>query len=266
MLPSLELATEDHSGLIGACDRDYGCIYMNTLSWRTPTTPLPMEINPRKVFERMFGQGGSAAARLARTRQDRSILDAITEQAGRSAAQARRSAIARRSTSISRAFAKSNGGFRWPAHEDVDAAAGAARRAGRHSVFVRRAHEADVRPAGARLPGQRHAGLHVHGGSRDQQPDVSAGRRPRRASRDLASPEPGREDGEERQDPDVSHQAVCAVPGEAANDAGRRRLAAGPFDHSLRQQHEQQQRAQPFSAADSGGRRRRRAASRAAVT
>jgi hypothetical protein len=81
MLPSMELATEDHSGLIGACDRDYGCIYMNTLSWRTPTTPLPMEINPRKIFERMFGQGGSAAARLARTRQDRSILDAISEQA-----------------------------------------------------------------------------------------------------------------------------------------------------------------------------------------
>ena len=54
----MELATEDHSGLIGACDRDYGCIYMNTLSWRTPTTPMPMEINPRKVFERMFGQGG----------------------------------------------------------------------------------------------------------------------------------------------------------------------------------------------------------------
>src|SRR5437762_10580672 len=81
ILPSMELAIEDHSGLIGACDRDYGCIYMNTLSWRTPTTPLPMEINPRKVFERMFGQGGSAAARAARTRQDRSILDAIAEQA-----------------------------------------------------------------------------------------------------------------------------------------------------------------------------------------
>ncbi|HEY7447016.1 MAG TPA: DUF1552 domain-containing protein [Vicinamibacterales bacterium] len=81
MLPSIELATEDHSGLIGACDRDYGCIYMNTLSWRTPTTPLPMEINPRKVFERMFGQGGTAADRQARTEQDRSILDAITTQA-----------------------------------------------------------------------------------------------------------------------------------------------------------------------------------------
>ena len=81
LLPSIELATEDHSGLIGACDRDYGCIYMNTLSWRTPTTPLPMEINPRKIFERMFGQGGTAADRLARIEQDRSILDAITTQA-----------------------------------------------------------------------------------------------------------------------------------------------------------------------------------------
>jgi hypothetical protein len=81
ILPSMELAIEDHSGLIGACDRDYGCIYMNTLSWRTPTTPLPMEINPRKVFERMFGQGGSAADRLARIDGDRSILDAVTKEA-----------------------------------------------------------------------------------------------------------------------------------------------------------------------------------------
>jgi hypothetical protein len=79
ILPSMELATEDHSGLIGSCDRDYGCIYMNTLSWRTPTTPMPMEINPRKVFARMFGQGGSAAERLARIKEDKSILDAITK-------------------------------------------------------------------------------------------------------------------------------------------------------------------------------------------
>jgi uncharacterized protein DUF1552 len=81
ILPSMELATEDHSGLIGSCDRDYGCIYMNTLSWRTPTTPLPMEINPRKVFERMFGAGGNAAERLARIQEDRSILDAIRGEA-----------------------------------------------------------------------------------------------------------------------------------------------------------------------------------------
>jgi hypothetical protein len=83
LLPSMELATEDHSGLIGHCDRDYGCIYMNTLSWRTPTTPLPMEINPRRVFERMFGQGGSALDRIARQQEDRSILDAVMQQATR---------------------------------------------------------------------------------------------------------------------------------------------------------------------------------------
>src|SRR5579863_9970257 len=82
LLPSLELATEDNSALIGACDRDYGCIYMNTLSWRTPTTPLPMEINPRKVFERLFGSGGSAEERAARNEEDRSILDAVRGEAG----------------------------------------------------------------------------------------------------------------------------------------------------------------------------------------
>jgi Protein of unknown function (DUF1552) len=81
ILPSMEIATEDHSSLIGACDRDYGCIYMNTLSWRTPTTPLPMEIDPRKVFERMFGQGGSAETRTARIKEDRSVLDGITSEA-----------------------------------------------------------------------------------------------------------------------------------------------------------------------------------------
>ncbi len=82
MLPSLELATEDHSDLIGSCDRDYGCIYMNTLSWRTPTTPLPMEVNPRKVFERMFGQGGTPEERQQRNQEQQSMLDAITQEAG----------------------------------------------------------------------------------------------------------------------------------------------------------------------------------------
>jgi Protein of unknown function (DUF1552) len=81
--PSLELATEDHSGLIGACDGGYSCTYINTISWRTPTTPLPMEINPRVVFERLFGEGGTPQERAARLRQDRSILDAVMEQAGK---------------------------------------------------------------------------------------------------------------------------------------------------------------------------------------
>jgi hypothetical protein len=58
--PSIEVATEDFSGLLGACDPGYSCAYMNTLNWASPTTPLPMEINPRVMFERMFGGGSTA--------------------------------------------------------------------------------------------------------------------------------------------------------------------------------------------------------------
>ena len=75
--PSLEIATEDFSGLVGACDPGYSCAYMNTLNWQTETTPLPMEINPRVVFERLFGSGSTADDRRARMRTDRSLLDFV---------------------------------------------------------------------------------------------------------------------------------------------------------------------------------------------
>ena len=78
-LPSLELATEDFTGWIGGCDTAYSCAYMNTISWKTPTTPLPMEINPRIVFERMFGRPGTRAQRLERMQEDRSILDSVRD-------------------------------------------------------------------------------------------------------------------------------------------------------------------------------------------
>lgn len=81
-LPSLELATEDFSGYVGACSPGFSCAYMNTISWRTPTSPLPMETNPRTVFERLFGGGGTAAERQARREAQRSILDSIAEDAG----------------------------------------------------------------------------------------------------------------------------------------------------------------------------------------
>jgi Protein of unknown function (DUF1552) len=79
-LPSLELATEDFSGLVGSCDVGFSCAYMNTISWRTPTTPLPMEINPRVVFTRMFGDGANAEERLQRIDEQQSILDAVMGQ------------------------------------------------------------------------------------------------------------------------------------------------------------------------------------------
>jgi hypothetical protein len=79
--PSLEFATEDFSGYVGGCVPGYSCTYMNTISWAGPTAPLPMEINPRVAFERMFGRAGDASARLERMRENRSILDSIVGEA-----------------------------------------------------------------------------------------------------------------------------------------------------------------------------------------
>ena len=78
--PSLEIATEDHSAELGSCGGDYACAYMNTISWRTPTTPLPMELNPRVLFERMFGgDGATAELRRSRLKDNLSLLDGVTQ-------------------------------------------------------------------------------------------------------------------------------------------------------------------------------------------
>ena len=79
-LGSLELSV-DTPEFGGTCDSGYSCVYTNTISWRTPTMPLPMEPNPRVVFERLFGDSGSTdpAVRVARLRQQSSILDSVME-------------------------------------------------------------------------------------------------------------------------------------------------------------------------------------------
>jgi hypothetical protein len=77
-LPSLELAM-DATNPIGACDGGMSCIYETSLSWSSPTTPLPTEANPRVVFERLFGDGGSATDRLAALREDGSLIDFVSE-------------------------------------------------------------------------------------------------------------------------------------------------------------------------------------------
>ena len=79
--PSLEFATEDFAGYIGGCVPGYSCTYMNTISWASETEPLPMEINPRVAFERMFGRAGTAEQRHRRSAEDQSILDSIVDEA-----------------------------------------------------------------------------------------------------------------------------------------------------------------------------------------
>ena len=77
-IASLELGIESNA-MLGACDGGASCAYTNTIAWRTPTTPLPIENDPRAVFERLFGTTGSTdpRARLARMKRDRSILDFV---------------------------------------------------------------------------------------------------------------------------------------------------------------------------------------------
>ena len=78
-LPSLELSM-DLLSVVGQCDNGYACAYQNNLSWSSPTTPLPSEAHPRIVFERLFGEGGSAAERQAALKVRASLLDSVTEE------------------------------------------------------------------------------------------------------------------------------------------------------------------------------------------
>jgi Protein of unknown function (DUF1552) len=76
LLPSLQLAVED-PGANSSCGEGYSCVYTNTISWETPTRPLPMEINPQTLFERMFGDGSSPELRKVRRERQASILDSV---------------------------------------------------------------------------------------------------------------------------------------------------------------------------------------------
>ena len=94
VFPSLELATEDFSDTVGSCEIGFSCAYMNTISWSSPTTPVPMELNPRVVFERLFGGTGTPEQRLVQMRRNSSILDSTSaaRPSGCSARSARRTA------------------------------------------------------------------------------------------------------------------------------------------------------------------------------
>ena len=78
LMPSLQLVVEDPGANSSNCGEGYSCAYTNSISWSTPSTPLPMELNPQVVFERMFGDGSTPAERAERRARQRSILDSLT--------------------------------------------------------------------------------------------------------------------------------------------------------------------------------------------
>jgi hypothetical protein len=77
LLPSLQMAVEDPGANSSNCGEGYSCVYTNTISWESPTRPLPMEINPQTLFERMFGDGSSPEMRKMRRERQASILDSV---------------------------------------------------------------------------------------------------------------------------------------------------------------------------------------------
>src|SRR5262249_4075710 len=84
-LSSLEVAMTANHDLVGVCENNLSCLFVNTLSWKTPTQPLPMANNPRIVFERLFGDVDSTDRdeQLLRMRQQRSLLDGLVQRATR---------------------------------------------------------------------------------------------------------------------------------------------------------------------------------------
>src|SRR6202162_1875152 len=79
ILSSIQLGVED-TGNFGNCNWGYSCAYTNSISWSSPTQPLPTELNPRVAFERLFGDGASPEERLAGRKQNASILDSVTQE------------------------------------------------------------------------------------------------------------------------------------------------------------------------------------------
>ena len=236
--------------------RGFSCAYMNTISWSTPTTPLPMEINPRVVFERLFGRPGTAAERAAAhargtgASSTRSSKEASDLQRGLGPRDRDRLSeyldnireIERR---IQRAEAQSSTEV-----TSIDAPVGVPESFEEHVG-------ADVRPAGAGVPGRPDARLHVHDRSASSaSARIRRSASPSRTTRCRTTATTRTKIAKVIKINTYHVGAVREVPGEAAIDARRRRLAARSLADSLRQRHGQPEPACERSAAARGGRRR----------
>ena len=171
LLPSLQMAVEDPGSNSSNCGEGYSCVYTNTISWASPTSPLPMELNPQVVFERMFGDGTTAEQRAARRKRDQSILDSLTDSLSRlrgdlGASDRERLDDYAGERARDRAAAADR-------DEGVGRGAREHRGAGRRAADVRRAHQAAVRPAGAGVRGRHHARRHAALRARPDRPPLS---------------------------------------------------------------------------------------------
>ena len=186
ILSSLQLGVED-TGNFGNCNWGYSCAYTNSISWTSPTQPLPTQVNPRVVFERLFGDGTSAEERRRDRQRNASILDAVVDQLGVVQAQSRR-----RRQGARRHLRGQHPRARAP-HPDRHGQLGqgaVGRRAVRAAREQARALPPDVRPDGAGVRGRHHALDHLHAGPRPERrqlPGIGIHRRRGTARRTTAT-------------------------------------------------------------------------------
>ena len=159
-IPSMQLCIENIDQA-GGCSYNYSCVYTDSISWASPTQPLPMIRDPRVVFDQFFGVGATPAARLTRRRQDRSILDWVTDAVGElklTLGACRSRASERLPGRCPRNRAAHSEGRGVQRERRATRAAGGADRCAR---LVRGTRQADVRSAGGRLRLRHDARLRV---------------------------------------------------------------------------------------------------------
>ena len=222
-LASLELAVES-SETAGACDVGFACAYTNTLSWLGPATPLPTENNPRAVFERLFGDSRTTdpRTRLARIRQDRSVLDSVRDEVATLQGaigpgdRAKLAEYLEAIRDVERRIqeAEAQGDKELPVLE---------RPAGIPATYDEHVRlMCDLQVLAYQI--RSHARRHLHAGTRVQRRHLPADRRARRAPPDHAPPAGGREDRQGGEDQPLPRHAVRLPAGAAAS---RRRTATG---------------------------------------
>ena len=153
------------------CGEGYSCAYTNSISWVSASQPLPMELNPQVVFERMFGDGSTAEQRAARRERDRSILDSLGDSLSR--LRVKLSAVGQAPHRRIRGRHPRNRAAAADRHAGVDGGAGRDDRTGRRAADLRRAHQAAVRSAGAGVPRRHDPRRHVELRPRSHRPHVS---------------------------------------------------------------------------------------------
>ena len=227
-IPSMQLCIEnvDQSG---GCGYGYSCVYTDTISWASPTKPLPMIRDPRVVFDQMFGVlgSGSAQERRERRQEDLSILDWVRESSKR---------LERRLGAADRVRLD-----RLPGQRSRDRAPAAGRReaqrqrraaraadgAARHSRLVRRTRQADVRLADAGLSIGRHARVLVQARARRLESRLQGERLDRRVPHRVAPRRKPRARARAGEDQRVSRRHAAVSAAAAQRNSGRRRLDAG---------------------------------------